>query len=1011
MKTNTTRFIASLVVCLLQFSWTQSVTAQVTVTGEVTEQAANETLPGVNIVVQGTQQGTTTNNEGRYELEVPSLQDTLVFSFIGYQTQVVPIAGQTVINVVMTAQTLSGEEIVVVGYGTQQRKQITGSVTSVKEEDFVQGNVNSANELIQGKVPGLQIATRSGDPNDQATIRLRGINSFGENQEPLVVVDGIIGGRLENIDPNDIASIDVLKDASASAIYGTRGSAGVIVITTKSGEGAAGPGEDVSFSYNAYVTVEGIENKLDVLNAEEYRRLSQVSEFDAPDFGFNTDWFDEISQTGTNNVHSLALAGGSGNTNYRISANFRDRDGIQKKTGFQQIGGRLNITQWAFDQKLRIKGILATMNKDQRFGFSDAWKFAGIMNPTAPVREEGFENTAGFFEQPLFNYFNPVAIIETGKRTGESRFFNGSLRADYEFENLIPNLSVSAFYSLQTVNEIRRNFFSRNNKFLGGATAGSLGPGLAEQFLTDNSSELFESTVNYFADITAQLNFEGIAGYSYNDFVDEFLSVSGGDFITDKVGFDNLTFAQDFNQGEGTVSSFKSTSRIIGFFGRVNLNWDDTYFLNGSIRREGSSRFGIDKKWGTFWSYGAGIQVTNLVDIPFLDGLRVRGSAGKTGNNAPEAGLSQQQFAPQGNFFVGGQFIQSFGPVSNPNPFLKWEEKTEINIGIDIEAVDNRLRGSAEWFNSTVDDLIALVGVPVPPNEFPQTWKNVGELENSGFEFIVDFDAIRQRGTGLNWNTALTFSIFDETMLNKFVTEDVQFIASPGSPGLNNPDLIRVKEGEPIGQIWGPEFAGISSDGEWLFFDKNGNQVTFGELTPDDRTILGNGLPDFQFGWTNSLNYKNFDFNVFVRGVFGHQLANMFSLFYQAPKQITSYNVLKSAFDISDLKSDPRWSSFHVEDADFVRLQSASLGYTFPLHENSPFRRFRVYVSGNNLFTITGYSGIDPEVRHFDKNLSGRGTAAEGSGTQNGGILAPGIERRIEWFTARSFSFGINLDF
>lgn len=1001
MKKDTTLFVAFFVVVLLQFVWIQSATAQVTITGEVVDQATNESLPGANIMVQGTQRGTTTNSNGLYELEVPSLQDTLVFTFIGYQTQVIPINGRTTINLSMRTESVAGEEVVVVGYGTQERKQITGSVSSIDEEQFVSGNVNSASELIQGKVPGLQISTRSGNPNDQAEIRLRGISSFGANQEPLVVVDGVIGASMENIDPSDIQTIDVLKDASASAIYGTRGSAGVIVITTKRGE----TGENLSVNYNAYYTFEGIENRLDVLGAEEYRELSQQTGFNAPDLNHDTQWFKEITQRGSNNVHNLSLSGGSEDMNYRVSGNFRDREGIQKHTGFQQVGGRLNVSQWTLDRRLKFTLQLAATNKEQNFGFPDAFKFAGIMNPTAPVKEDGFENTGGYHEQSLFNYFNPVNIIEEGRRVGENRFLNGALRADYEFDELIPNLAVSAFYSLQTDDQIRRNFYSREHKMLGGATAASRGAGLAEQFYEESSNELFETTLNYLSDITEDLSVEAIAGYSYNDFDTEGFSASGGEFVADNVQFSNLSFAQDFDQGQGSVNSFRTSHRLIAFFGRTNFNWNDTYFLNGSLRREGSSRFGIDNKWGNFWSAGLGIEITNLFDIPFLDQLRLRGSAGKTGQDAPREAETLQLFSPQGNFFANSQFIQSFGPVSNPNPNLKWEEKTEINVGIDFAALDNRLNASIEGYNSVTSDLLFEVGVPVPPNLFPQTWKNVGELETSGLEVSLGYAAIQGTAGGLNWNTELTFSVFSETTLNKFITEDVQFIASPGSPGLNTPDLIRVKEGEPIGQIWGPEFSSIDSNGEWLFKDADGNEVPFGELTPDDRKILGNGLPDFQLGWTNNLNYKNFDFNIFVDGVFGHQIANMFNLFYSVPKQITSYNVLDQAFELTDLKDDPRWSSFYVEDGDFIRIQSASLGYTFPTSEGSPIRRFRVYVSGNNLATFTGYGGVNPQVRYVDENLGQSETG------DTGGALAPGIERRIDWYTARSINVGINLDF
>jgi len=991
-------FVAVLVVLFLPIS----AFGQQEVSGTVQDSTDAQPLPGVNIIVKGTTQGTTTDVNGIFSLSVPSLSDTLVLSFVGYRTKEVPIDGQTQLDVDLAQQIFIGGELVVVGYGTQERRQITGAVSSIDAADFVTGNVNAPSELIQGRVPGLQVTTRSGNPNDDAEIRLRGISSFGANQEPLVVVDGVGGANMDNVDPNDIASIDVLKDASASAIYGTRGSAGVILITTKSGELQEG----VSVDYNAYYTYEGIENRLDVLTGDEYRELSALTDFNVADHGANTEWFKEITQPGANIVHSLALSGGTENSTFRVSGNFRDRNGIQKYTGFQEIGGRLNFTQWALDRDLRFTVQLAATNKDHNFGFTDAFKFAGIMNPTAPVQEDGFENTGGYHEQDLFNYFNPVNIIEEGTRRGETRYFNGLLRADYELSALIPNLSISAQFSLQSEDEVRRNFYSRQHRMLGGATPSARGSGLAEQFYVDRRTELFETTIHYLGDVSPDLGTEFIAGYSFSDVVDEGFNASGGDFITDNVRFNNFGFAQDFNQGEGTVGSFRSTNRLIGLFGRANLNYRGTYFVNGSLRREGSSRFGIDRKWGTFWSAGLGIEVTNLVDISFLNSLRLRSSMGKTGQDAPESGLSLQRFAPQGNFFVDGQFIQSFGPVSNANPDLKWEEKTEINIGLDFEAIQSRLVGRIDAYNSVTSDLLFEVGVPVPPNLFPTTWMNVGELETSGLELSLDFLALRGGPDGgFSWDTGVIMSLYSDTKLNEYVTEDVQYLANPGSPGLNNPDLIRIKEGEPIGQLWGPEFSRFGENGEWLFINADGDEVAYGDLNfPDDEKILGNGLPDFQLGWTNSLNFNNFDFNVFVEGVFGHQLANMFSLFYSVPKQITSYNVLQEAFDLADLTDDPRWSSRYVENADYLRIQNATLGYTIPMRAGSPINRMRVYVSGNNLYTFTGYSGVNPQVRYQDENL---GQSETGT---TGGSLAPGIERRIEWYTARSISVGINVN-
>lgn len=993
-------FVGLAAFLLLGVAHNEAYAQRTEITGTVTDASDGAPLPGANILVPGTTIGTTTDTDGQYSLEVPADADSLMFSFIGYIPQTLPIQGRTEIDVQLSPDVQLLEDVVVVGYGTQEKQQITGSVSSVKAEDFVKGSISNVSELVQGKIAGLTISsTGGGDPNSSPTIRLRGISSFGATQEPLVVIDGIIGGSLENVDPNDVASIDVLKDASAAAIYGTRGSAGVVVITTKNGRrAAAGPGsEQVSISYNGYATLETVANSTDVLTAEQYRTLAAETGIDAPDLGSSTDWFDEIMRNGLNNVHNLALAGSSENTYYRISGNFRNSQGIQENTGFQQINTRLNVTQMALDRKLSLTVNVGVTSRQEDQGFDEAFRYAQTFNPTAPVRVDTMPTTGGFFEQPLFDYLNPVAIMETGEREREEQYFTGAIRAEYQFRDLIPNLSASVSYSVENTGTLDRQFFAKTSKFGGSATESAFGIGQASRSTFDGQEELFETTLNYFTDID-QLSIEALAGYSFNDFSAEGTSAAGGDFVTDAVGFNNLGYAQDFDQGEGSVGSFKNTHRIIGAFGRINLNFDNTYFANVNYRREGSSRFGVNNKWGNFWSAGLGVELTNLFELP-LDRLKLRGSYGVTGLDAPFSGIAIQQFRPRGNFFANGRFIQSFAPVSNPNPDLKWEEKKEFNIGADFAALDSRLTGTVEYYQKKNEDLLFQIPVPVPPNLFPTTWDNIGTLESGGIEVSLGYDVIQE--SDLNWNTGVTFAWFDETVLEDFVSADVQFLSNAGSPGLNSTPLIKVEEGEPIGQIFGKVFAEIGPNGEWLFFDSDGNMLTADQITLDDQRVLGNGLPDYQFGWTNSVRYKNWNLSLFFRGVFGHQLVNTFRLFYETPNQISSYNVLNSAFDVINLRESPQFSSFQVENGDFVKLQNATLGYNFPLTSDA-IRNLRVYFSVNNAFTITGYDGISPEVRYVD--------TFENNNPGDDSPLAPGIERRNEWFTARTFSLGISFE-
>ena len=966
---------------------------RVTITGVVTDAEDNSPLAGISIIVPGSQQltgsaiGTTTNLDGEYSIRVPEELNELQFSLIGYNAVVVSIDGRTEINIQLEQDVRLLDDIVVVGYGTQEEQQITGSISRVNSEDFVQGNVNTAEELIQGKVPGLNISNPGASPNQEPTLRLRGISSFSNN-EPLIVVDGIIGASLQNVDPNDIESIDVLKDASASAIYGTRGGAGVIAVTTKKGNRDG----TTNVSYSGSVSTVGVENKVDVLSADEFRELGEITGIEISDFGESTEWFDEITQQSYTTIHNLSVSGGNQTTTYRVSGNFRDNEGLLRGTGFQQTSGRVNFTHSALNDNLDLTFNLSATNRSEDIGFDEAFEYAVTFNPTAPVKAPGNENTGGFKEINAFRTFNPVAITETASNTREVRSYDVALKGDYNFSDVIPGLGISAFYSIQNFAGSEVIFHQRVNKLTGGATSSSLGRGRAERDLDEHKFEQFDFTANYITDLSDLIGLEALAGYSWQQQEFEGTEVIGGDFISDGVGANNLNFVQDFDRGLGSINSFRNENKLVAGFGRISFNIDNTYFLNGTVRREGSTRFGENENWGTFWASGASIELTNLIDIDFLNRLKIRGSFGVTGQDAPFDGISKLRFAPTGNFFVGGEFVQRFGPVSNSNPDLKWEETRELNFGVDFDALDERLSGSLEYYDKTTDDLILEIEVPVPPNLFPTSFLNVGEISSKGIEATLGYDFFRN--ADFLYNTGFTLSTFNLT-LEQFESDVPRFLSNVGSPGQNNTQMVRVAEGEKLGQIWGPKFAEIGSDGIWRFEDVDGNLVTSGEISREDEQVIGNGIPDFELGWTNNFSYKNWSVTTFFRGVFGHDLVNSQRIFFENPSNISTYNVVASGFDLTNLISSPAYSSFHVEDATFVRFENLSIGYTVPLSESSLFRNLRLSVSGRNLFTLTGYDGVDPEVRWED----------------GGNPLSIGIERRNQWYTARSLTFGVNLDF
>lgn len=971
---------------------------RVQVSGVVTDASSGEALIGVTVIVQGSLEatgttiGTSTNIDGEYTLNVPADLNTLVFSSVGYQTLSVNIDGRTRVDVAMNADVRELDNVVVVGYGTQRESEITSSVATITAADFQSGNINDAQQLLQGKVAGLSVSRPGGDPNADFNIRLRGLSTLGANQSPLIVIDGIAGADLNTVDPNDIESMTVLKDASAAAIYGTRGANGVIIVTTRSGVGE----QPISVQYNGQVSISTVANKLDVLSAEQYRNFRSADPDALPnDLGQETNWFDEVTQTGITHTHSLNISGGNRTTTYSVSGTYRDIQSIQIGSGRQQLNTRLNLTHRAMNNRLRLNTTVAITDRDEKIGLGEVFRYAALFNPTAPVRN----SNGSYFQQTFFDYFNPVAINEQSTLEAESSRMNVGFRAEYMFDDYIPGLSGSVFYARQSFSRLYGEYYEKTALFRG---AGRNGLAIRESF--DSRNDLFEGVLNFdrsFGDV----RFEATGGYSWQDFQDDLFFAEGGDFINDSFGWNNIFEAREFGRGEGTVRTFRNENRLIGFFGRTNFVINDAYFLSAAVRREGSSRFGVDNKWGTFFAVSGGLEITNLISIQGIDQLKARVSYGETGTDAPFNGLSQQRFSSGSAFLVDGNFVPSIGPVTNANPDLKWEVKRELNIGVDFAMMESRLRGSLDFYLSSTDDLLLEINVPVPPNQAPTTWINAAEVSNNGFEAAISYDAIRSRD--LTWTTGITFATNTST-LERYAAGR-QTIANVGAPGLNDTPMIRVDEGRKIGDIWGWKFSRIGDNGEWLFVTPDGEELNtdgMRALGDASRQVIGNGLPDFELSWTNNVRYQNWDFSMFWRGAFGHDMVNSFDIFHRNPFFITSRNVMRSTLDIPELIESPQFSSFQVEDASFFRLENVTIGYTVATSPESVFRSLRVYASANNLLTLTGYSGIDPDVRFAD---TGNTDNAGRAGAPN--PLAPGIERRDQWFTQRSFVFGVSLGF
>lgn len=959
--------------------------AQRTITGTVTDAETGEPLIGANILVAGTSSGTVTDFDGNYTISVPEGATTLDVSYTGYASQEVEIGSQTTLDIALSAGELL-DEVVVTGYGTSKSREVTGSIVSVKAEDFNKGNVNDPTQLLQGKVAGLSIARPGANPNGGFNIRLRGLSTVGASQEPLVVIDGVLGGDLNSVDPNDIASIDVLKDGSAAAIYGTRGASGVILITTKRGT----PGTS-QVNYSGQLSLENADRLPDVYQGQAFVDAG------GPDLGGNINWFDELLQTGTTQTHNISLSGGTATTNYRVSANYRDVEGVAKNTGFSRINVRGNLTQKALNDRLTLSVNIAANTSDQNLGFNEAFRYATIFTPTAPVIKSdnpSYEQWGGYFQVDAFDYYNPVAIIEQNVREQKVKTLASNIRGDF---NLTNDLTVGMFYSYQRSNTAFGQYISKNSFWGGGI--GSNGNAIKDN--DESEDQLFRIEARYDKSFGGNFDLKVQAGYEYQDFAFQGFRAQGGDFLTDAFTYNNLGASLDFANGLGNVSSYKNTNVLISYFGRVNLNFDDKYFATASVRRDGSSRFGADEKWGIFPAVSVGADLARVAGLNAIDQLKLRVGYGVTGQNVDESLLSLQRFGPGQKFYFNGSYVPSFGPVSNANPNLKWETKTDLNVGLDFAFGDYTWTGSLEYYTTNTTDGIFQFPVPVPPNLFPETKLNVGEIENSGLELTLNYNG--SLGAGKSYSIGLTSSRwFTPTLVTLSDPESGVGIggfrtgANLGSPGQNNTPLVRLEEGGPLGQFWGlvidPNNP-VQENGDWNFVDVDGNGT---QDDIGDRAVIGNGFPKYQLGLNTTFNLGSWDVNVFFRGVFGHELINTFRAFYEAPGQISGYNILTSSADIPTLTDQPQFSSRHVEKADFLRLDNMTIGYTLGSLPNG-FTNIRVYANAQNLFTLTSYMGPNPEPRFVD--------------TSAFGPLAPGIDRRNTYFSSRAFSFGINANF
>lgn len=956
-----------------------------TITGTVVSQADGETLPGVTVLVKGTNNGTITDIDGKYSIEAND-GDVLVFSSIGYLSQEVVVGGQSVINVTLAEDVQSLEEVVVIGYGTVRREELTSSVVSINQKDFISGAVNNPIQMIDGKVAGLTMGTpAAADPNAGSSLQVRGVASVNAGTGPLIVVDGVPGRDLNAIPKDEIESITVLKDGASSSIYGARGANGVILVTTKKSDGGG-----TRVFYEGHLSTNFIAKRPEILSAQEYVAYGRSNTYDpseANNLPYNNNFYDELlNDLSLERYHHFAIEGGTRDSNYRLSVNHRDAEGVDISSGRKDYGARLNFN-YNIKDRVDVFGNIYVNKSERELTNYMAFRQAIKAQPTEPIFDP--DNPTKYYLFSGYDYYNPVALLKNTSNRGEHALVSGDINVRWHITDqlntsllLAENFTESSSYLYQSSDS--RD--SRDNQYAGRATRGQ----------ARDNDKILEWTANYLLEKhshSAQI----LAGYSYQRFVNEGFSAWNANFSSDALLWNNLGGGTWHSTSGGQVapSSYKSSSTLIALFGRVNYNYEGKYLLSASLRREGSSKFGANNKWGNFPGVSAGWVLSKMefFNSDVINNLKLRASFGTTGREDISPLLSTATYSAHSYYNMEGEWLRSWGPSGNPNPDLKWEVSTNINVGFDLITFKDRLAWSVDFYNRKTKDLLFFTPTPKPPYIYGNTWSNVGSIQNKGIEMVLDWTAVKTQD--FQFTTSIVGSYGKSTMLsindnaNKEGTTfmDLYNLPAPGNPGT----IVRLEEGEEVGNFYMYKHAGIDEDGNFLIYNSKGEVIVATQKTAADKQYVGNGIPDITLSWNNRFVYRNFDLTLFFKGAFLWDVVNLHQMYYglsNAPG-----NVLRSAYGRNaQIKAEKETSSYFMERGDYINLRNLSLGYTLPLPENSFFRLVRGNLNATNLFTITNFSGLDP-------------TQLEVNG------LTPGIQTMDFYPSTRSFTLAVQLSF
>ena len=996
----TTHQMKRILMLLAGFLLSVNVWAQLTVKGLVTDEQG-EPVIGANILVKGSTNGTITDINGNYSISDVASNATLVFSYVGYTSQEIAVAGKTTINCTLKEDSETLGEVMVVGYAVGSKRTISGAVDRVKKEDMNKGVVTSPADALKGKSAGVIISSSGGDPMGTTNIRIRGTSSLSGGSDPLVIIDGVFADMtmMNALAPGDIESMTILKDASETAQYGSRGAAGVIVITTTKGKTGF-----ASIEYNGQFGVNTIFKNIEMMSADQYRSEVARLGLTATDLGGNTNWLDEIERTGLTQNHNIAFSQGNDKGNMRASLGIIQRQGALKNSDMTNYTAKLDAQQFAFDKKLKMElGVMASQ-RDGKMQYDPQKIFysAAAYNPTYPT----VKNSEGRWDEDLLanEIYNPLGQLEI-----DNRYNVGSVNVHGKLTwTILSGLNLSAFGSYSYLNIEKKRYIPNDIR------QGELnGNGWAYLGNTNRKDLMGNIQLSYSKDLQKH-HIDALAvmeGQRYKTF--EYETQSKG-FQTNDFKYNNLQAGANVTWGNNTSKATEYT--IASYMARLNYMYNDRYIATVNFRTDGSSKLGANHKWGYFPSASLAWVISNesfLQQAKAIDNLKIRASYGVTGNQdaiSPYNSLSL--YSPNGVATVGGSNVTTFGIASNPNPDLQWETKKTFDVGADLSMFGNRLNVTLDWYTSKTSKLLYTYTVPVPPFVYTTLLANMGEMTNSGLEFAVRGDIVKSKDFTFNAGMNLSFqknklnSLSGTYKGQELTTSEHIVIANVNAAGLTqNTGVTYLIEGQPIGVFYLPHCTGFTEDGQYILEDIDGDgNIDTGDS--GDRRICGQAIPKAYLGADLNFKYKNWDLTMQFNGAFGHKIYNGTSMTYSNYNNFPTYNLLADAGEHNNGKGirDIQISDYWLEKGDYVNFEYITLGYNFTKEQlGSKFlENIRIALSCNNVCTLTGYSGLTPMINSAS-------TVRQSEGTTTYGTL--GLDDKRIYPLTRTFSLSVNVRF